>query len=45
MYNWLKLMEDVKKEILSVFGNNDQKSKKIAQESEGEEEEYGKLYQ
>ncbi|EFO89282.1 hypothetical protein CRE_20140 [Caenorhabditis remanei] len=40
MYNWLKLSEDVKKEILSVFGNNDQKSKKIAQESEGEEEEY-----
>ncbi|KAF1756461.1 hypothetical protein GCK72_012914 [Caenorhabditis remanei] len=40
MYNWLKLTEDVKKEILSVFGNNDQKSKKIAQEPEGEEEEY-----
>ncbi|KAF1756469.1 hypothetical protein GCK72_012922 [Caenorhabditis remanei] len=40
MYNWLKLSEDVKKEILSVVGMNDEKSKKIAQGPEGEEEEY-----
>ncbi|EFP10811.1 hypothetical protein CRE_06207 [Caenorhabditis remanei] len=40
MYNWLKMSEDVKKEILSVVGMNDEKSKKIAHEPEGEEEEY-----
>ncbi|EFO85136.1 hypothetical protein CRE_21434 [Caenorhabditis remanei] len=40
MYNWLKISEDVKKEILSVFGNNDQKSKKFAQGPENEKEEY-----
>ncbi|KAF1756477.1 hypothetical protein GCK72_012930 [Caenorhabditis remanei] len=37
MYNWLKLSEDVKKEILSVSGTN---SIKFAQVSENEEEEY-----
>ncbi|EFO85138.1 hypothetical protein CRE_21459 [Caenorhabditis remanei] len=29
MYNWLKLSEDVKKEILSIFGINDEKPKKF----------------
>ncbi|EFO85148.1 hypothetical protein CRE_21437 [Caenorhabditis remanei] len=37
MYNWLKMSEDVKKEILSVSGTN---SIKFAQESVNEEEEY-----
>ncbi|EFP10813.1 hypothetical protein CRE_06206 [Caenorhabditis remanei] len=40
MYNWLKMSEDVKREIWSVVGMNNEKSKKIAQEPEGEEEEY-----
>ncbi|KAF1756460.1 hypothetical protein GCK72_012913 [Caenorhabditis remanei] len=40
MYNWLKMSEDVKREIWSVAGMNDEKSKKIVQEPEGEEEEY-----
>ncbi|EFP10579.1 hypothetical protein CRE_23214 [Caenorhabditis remanei] len=34
MYNWLKLSEDVKKEILSVFGINDEKPKKFKNVSE-----------
>ncbi|KAF1756467.1 hypothetical protein GCK72_012920 [Caenorhabditis remanei] len=40
MYNWLKMSEDVKREIWSVVGMNNEKSKKIAQQPESEEEEY-----
>ncbi|KAF1756473.1 hypothetical protein GCK72_012926 [Caenorhabditis remanei] len=48
MHNWLKLSEDVKKEILSVFGINDEKPKKFMRgpedmESFPDEYDYPKL--
>ncbi|KAF1756478.1 hypothetical protein GCK72_012931 [Caenorhabditis remanei] len=48
MYNWLKLSEDVKKEILSIFGINDEKPKKFMRgpedmESFPDEYDYPKL--
>ncbi|EFO85129.1 hypothetical protein CRE_21435 [Caenorhabditis remanei] len=40
MNNWLKMSEDVKKEILSIFGIIDVKSINFAKGSKNEEEEY-----
>ncbi|EFO85141.1 hypothetical protein CRE_21456 [Caenorhabditis remanei] len=46
MYNWLKLSKDLKKEILSIFGINDEKPKKFMRGPEdfgSFPDDYGKL--